>query len=98
FRKLSGWIDLLSALHVEIRDKSHLKTACHRGIGVNDIGHRVDEFDNELGHEVARGGFAAKDEGARRENELWVLLEPVIAGDNVEHVEVVAVVFVAALS
>ena len=57
----------------------------------------VDELDDELGHEVAGRRLAAEDEGARRHRQLGILLEPAVERDDVQHVQMLALVFVDAL-
>ncbi|MFM1942435.1 MAG: hypothetical protein RI897_1417 [Verrucomicrobiota bacterium] len=63
---------------------------------IDDIGDAVNEFDDEFGHGVAGGSFAAEDDGTWWCGEARVGAEPVIEGDDMEDVEVLAFVFVEA--
>src|SRR5262249_35770995 len=71
--------------------------AAHTWIVVDRIGDGVDELDDELGHEIAGGGLAAEDEGARGNECFRVALETQVEGEDVQGVEVLALVFVDAL-
>ena len=39
----------------------------HVRVVVDRLGHRIDQLDDALGHEVAGRGLAAEDKGARRD-------------------------------
>ena len=69
----------------------------HAGIAVDDLGRRGDEPDDELGQVIARRGLAAEHEDARLHGELGIGLQPVIEPDDVQDVEVLALVLVDAL-
>ena len=90
-------IDVLGVLHVEVREEHDLEPVAHVGVVVDHVGHRVDELDDELGHAVAGRGLAAEDEGARRHVGLRVALEALVEREDVQHVQVLALVFVEAL-
>lgn len=62
---MSGGIDDLSALDVEIGSEDHLEAAADHPVGIDLGGHGVNQLDNELRHKVAGRGLAAEDHGAR---------------------------------
>jgi len=65
---------------------------------VDNVRHRVDQFDDQLGHEIPGRRLPAEDDGARRHVKVPVLLEPVVEGDHVKHVQVLALVLVKRLT
>ena len=85
---------MLAVLDVEIGEEDHLEASGHVRVVVDHLGHGVDELDDQLGHEVAGSGLAAEDEGAGRDVAARVLLEPVVEGDDVQHVQVLPLVLV----
>ena len=64
---------------------------------VDDVGHVVDELDDELGEVVARRGLGGEDVGAREEAGLRVGLQLEVLVDDVHDVEELALVLVHAL-
>ncbi len=64
---------------------------------MDDVGDVVDELDDELGEIVARCRLAREDDRAGRAGRVRVGLDAVVEGDDVEHVEELALVFVDAL-
>ena len=84
----------MRVLHVEVRQEHHFHEAVDVGIVVHRRADGGDEPDDPLGHEVAGRGLAAEDERARRDCVSGVLLEPVVQSDDVQSVEVLALVLV----
>ena len=84
--EVGGGIDPLRSLDVEVGQEHHFEPAGQGGILVDDAGDTVDQLDDEFGKIVARGGFAAKNERARRGLEVRLFAQPVIQGDDVENV------------
>ena len=76
--KVGGGIDHLSALDVEVGDEDHAQKVAHRVVGIDGGGDGVDQLDDELGHEVAGGGLAAEDDGARRDRGVGIVLDAVV--------------------
>ena len=90
-------IDVLRVLDVEVREEHDLEPVAHGRVVVHDVGDGVDELDDQLGHEVAGRGLGAEDERARRHVRLRIALEPQVEREDVEHVQVLPLVFVQAL-
>ncbi len=67
------------------------------GIVVHHLAHRVDELDDQLGHEVSRSGFAAEDKRARRDLQVGIIFQALIERDDVQDVQVLPLVFVNTL-
>ena len=84
-------------MHVEVRQEHDLHAAVDVRVVVDGLADGGDQLDDPLGHEVTRRRLAAEDEGARRDAQRRVLLEPVVQRDDVQHVEVLALVLVDAL-
>ena len=89
-------IDQLAVLDVEVRDERHLESAVDVRVVVDRLGDGVDQPDHQLGDEVTRGGLTAENESTRGDLEVRVLLEPVVESDDVQRVEMLALVFVDA--
>ena len=81
-------------LHVEVRHERDLQEPVDVGVVVDRLADGVDQLDDPLGHEVAGCRLAAEDERARRDLQARVLLQPVVQRDDVQHVEVLALVLV----
>ena len=65
---------------------------------VDDVGDGVDQLDDQLGHAIAGRRLAAEDHRARRASRgAGATLEPVVERDQVQHVQVLALVFVQPL-
>ena len=62
-------IDEVRVLDVEVGHEGDPQAGIHRRVGVDRLGHRVDELDDALGHEIAGRSLAAEDERARRDVE-----------------------------
>ena len=87
----------LAVGHVEVRQVHDLDEVAHARIAVDDLGRGGDQADDELGEVIARRRLAAEHEHARLHGELGIGLEPVIQADDVQDVQVLALVFVDAL-
>ena len=84
-------------LHVEVGKEHDPQLLAHRRIGVNGRGHRVDQLDDQLGHGVSRRRLGAEDDGARRNRQVGIFLDPVVQGDDVQDVQQLPLVLVQAL-
>src|SRR5215469_9182917 len=73
--QIPGWVDMLSALHAEIRQENDPETIAHRCIVVNHFGDGVDKLDDELGHEVAEGAVTTEDKSARGDAGFRIVLQ-----------------------
>ncbi len=58
--------DTLAVLDVEVGDEDNLQPIADTGVRIDDLGHRVDQLDDELGHEIAGCRFATENDGPRR--------------------------------
>src|SRR5262249_13617897 len=88
---------MLRALDAVVWQEDDPDTVTRSGIAVDRLGNGVNELDDELRHEVTRGGFAGEDEGARRHIGVRVALETQVETQNVQGVEVLPLVFVDTL-
>ena len=84
-------------LDIEIWNEGNFHARIHIWIGIYRLCNRIDELDDALGHEVTGRRFASKNEGARWYCQRRVLLEPAIHGNNVQNVQMLALVFMNAL-
>ncbi len=66
-------------------------------VGVHRLRDGIDQLDDELGHGVTGRSLASENESAWRDFEIRVLLEPVVQRDDVQGVEVLALVLVNTL-
>ena len=82
---------------VEVRQEYHLDEITHPGIAIDDLRGRGDQADDELGQVIAGRGLAAENEHPRLHRELRIGLQPVIQPDDMQDVQVLALVFVDAL-
>ena len=96
-RQIRGRIDLLAVGHVEVGQIDDLDEIAHARIAIDDLGGGGDQPDDELGEVVARRRLAAEHEHARLHRELRIGLQPMIETDDVQDVQVLALVFVDAL-
>ena len=60
-----------------VRQENHFQFVLELRIAIEDLGDLVDQFDNQLRHEIARRGFGAEHERARDDVEFRILFEPV---------------------
>src|SRR5215467_10592622 len=88
---------MLRALDAVVWQEDDAKKVIYSGVVVDRLRDGVNELDDQLRHEIARGRFASEDEGARCHIGVSVALETQIESKNVESVEVLALVFVDAL-
>jgi hypothetical protein len=95
--QIGGRIDVMRDLDVEIGDEHHLQAAGDVVVAIDHFGHRIDQFDDQLGHVITRRGLAAEDEAARLDVDAGVAFDAVVQRDDVQQVEVLALVFVDAL-
>ena len=80
-----------------VLDVDHSQFLPDAGIGLDEFGQLADELDDLLGDEVARGGLGAEEVGLGREGGVGVLPQGEIIVDDVQGVEVLALVLVQAL-
>ena len=96
-REVGGGIDALAKRHVEVGQEDDLEAVADQRVAMNHGGDGVDELDDELGHVIAGRGFAAEDERARLHGDIGIVLDALVEGEDVQHFEVLALVFVEAL-
>jgi pimeloyl-ACP methyl ester carboxylesterase len=84
----------LPILNIEVRHEGDLQPRVHVRVCVHRFGDRINQLDDELGHDIAWRRLAAEDEGARRHVEIRVLLEPPIEVHDVQHIKVLPLVLV----
>ncbi len=82
---------------VVLLNKDYLQLAPGIGIVVNNRRQIVDELENLLGQVVPRRRLGPEDVGLGQEGSVGVLLDPEILGQNVQGVEVLALVLVKPL-
>ena len=92
--EVGGRVDHLGRGDIEVGDEDHPQDVVDIGVGVDDAGNRVDRLDDELRHVVPRGRLPPEDEGARHRVGDGPVLDGVVAGDDVQHGEVLALVLV----
>src|ERR1700757_2939521 len=61
FRQVSGGINPASLLYVVVRQKHYFEAITDIWISIQHLSYRVDQLNDQLGHEVAWGCFATKD-------------------------------------
>ena len=66
-------------------------------MGVYDLGHGVDQFNNQFGQQVAGCRLAAKNKRARRHIGLRIFFDPLVKCDDVQYIEMLTLVLVNAL-
>src|SRR4030095_336357 len=94
FGKIGGGIDALAVFDIEVRHKDHLEDLRNCWSLFEDFGDGVDQLDDQFGHAVSGGGFAAEDHGARRYARIETALELAIKSDRIQRVQVLALVLV----
>ena len=65
---------------------------------VDQVGHRHNELDGLLGHDIAGGRLGGKHEGAGLEGGVGVGLDVQVHAQDLEHVEQLALVLMQALN
>ena len=78
--------DHLRKADAVVRDKDHFQLIADIGIVVDHLRDIVDKVNNVLRHVVSRGGFTGKDIDARHPLRRRIGLDPVIAGDDMQHI------------
>ena len=96
--QIGGRVDQLGVLDVEVGDERHPHPIVDFRIGIHSLRDGVDQLDDELGDVIPGRRLAAEDECSWGDLQTRVLLEPVIEGDDVQGVEVLALVLVNALN
>ena len=76
--QVGGGNDPLCERHAIVGQEHDLHLGADLGIAVDHLGDLVDQFDDQLGHHVARRGLPGEDEGARRDLQRRIILEPVV--------------------
>ena len=89
--------DDLGQAHAVVGYEHHLEQAAHALVVVDGGGHVVDEPDDQLGHGVGAGGLAREHHHARHMRTVGLGQDALVAGDDVQHVEQLALVLVDAL-
>ena len=84
----------MRVLNVEVGYENDFHERVYVRVGVDGVADGGNHLDDPLGHEVSGCGFAAEDERPRRDYQAGILLEPVVEGNDVQHVEVLAFVLV----
>ena len=96
-REVGGGVDALPERDVEVRQEHDLQTAGDVGIVVDDGRDVVDELDDELRHPVARRGLGPEDDGPRDDAGRRIGLDSVVERDDVQQLQMLALVLVQAL-
>jgi hypothetical protein len=72
---------------IEVGEEDHLQPPGNIYVVVDHLSNRSDQLDDQLGHAVSRRRLAAEDEGPRGDGDPGIALDPVIDGDDVQHLE-----------
>ena len=91
FGKIGSRNDAFGIGYIVIGDEHQLQLAAHLLVVVDDIRDVVDEPDDEFGHRIAGRRLARDDHGARHDIGMRAGTDPVIQGDDMQHVEQSAV-------
>src|SRR5215831_1480329 len=83
--EIGAGINYLAKADIVVRDKDDPQPLFHVGIMVYHITDRVDELDDQLGHEVSGSRFSAEDESTGRHVEVGIVLEPMVESENMKH-------------
>ena len=89
--------DQLGQAHPVVGDEHHLQAVADARVVVDRGGHVVDEADHQLGEVVGRGRLAGEDHHPRHPVGARVGQDGLVAGDHVQHIEQLPLVFVHAL-
>ena len=95
-RQVGARHDHFSHRDAIVRDEHQLEPVAHARVGVDDAGDVVDQLDDALGAVVGRRRLAGDDDGARDPVGLRVGQDRLVAGDDMQQVEQLALVFVDA--
>jgi hypothetical protein len=82
---------------VEIRQEHDFQPIADIRVAIDHFADRRDQFDHELGQMVAGGGLAAENERARLDGERRVVLDRMVQRHDVQHLQVLPLVFVNSL-
>src|SRR5580698_1077988 len=82
-REVGGGIDHLASFNVEVGNESHLQAVASDPIRIDGRGDRVDQFDDQLRHEIAGSSLAAKNHRSRADIRAVVPLQPLKQRDYV---------------
>ena len=95
--EVGGRHDPLGERDAVVRQEDHLEPVVDPGVGVDPGGNGIDGLDDVLGQVVAGRGLGGEDEDAGRDVGLRVLEEAAVEGQDMEQVEMLALVLVEAL-
>ena len=95
--QVCGRVNPLGLLNIVVGQKHYLEAIPHIGIFVQHLAHRVDQLDDQLGHEIPGSRFPSKNNRARHDLALRVSLDPVIKRDDVKYIQMLALIFMQAL-
>jgi hypothetical protein len=79
--KIGGRIHFFSNFDIVIRHENHLKQTFAIRVVVDDLSDPIDEADDQLGHVIAGGGFAAEKNAAGHHSRSITLLDAQILDD-----------------
>ena len=94
---LAGGHQMLGKGYPVIFQKHHLQFAPAAGIVRDVVRQRVDQVDDPLGHRISRRGLGTKKEGVRPGDGVGVILQLLVKGDDMQHVQQLPLVFVEPL-
>ena len=94
---VGGGVDALPHGDAEVFHEHDLHPAAHHRVGVHEIGHGAHKADALLGKGIAVRGFAGKNERARRDLRVRIVLEPVVEREDLKGVQELTLVGVDAL-
>ena len=95
--QVGGRDDDLGQRNAVVGQEGHAQAPGDIGIPAEDPPQRVDELDDELGPQIARGRLGPEDEGPGHDVPGGIVLDPMIKGDDMQGVQELAFVFVQAL-
>ena len=97
FGEIGSGNDAGGERHAVVRQEGDLQAVLDAGIRVDAGAHGVDRLDDGLGEVIARGGLGGEDEDTRDDVEVRVLDQAAVEGEDMQQVEVLALVLVQAL-
>ena len=78
FRQVGHGIDNMTNFNVIIGYKEHFDSVLNIGVVVYNLRHRSNQFDHQLGHEVAWGSLAAKDKETRGYVDVRICFDSIV--------------------
>ena len=93
FGEIRGGVDESGVLYVEVGEEHDLDAISHVRIVIDHVRHCVDQLDDQLRHEIPWSGFPSEDEGSGHNVDVRILFDAVVQGQDVQHVEVLSLVF-----